>query len=169
MLGEAQRKLQRGFTKDTSSTCGSLLLTETIAESVDNEKPLYTAFIDASKAFDVVLHDSMLLKLYNVGLGGHEWNFLNKWYTSLESAVKWDGDVSQPFQEQQGVRQGGIWSPTGYKHFVNPFINCLTRHRVWLYIWSIYLGVVGVADDLLLVADMPEELQCSLNEGLDGV
>ena len=44
-LDEAQNKLQRGFTKDTSPTCGSLLLTEAIAESVDNGKPLYTAFI----------------------------------------------------------------------------------------------------------------------------
>ena len=72
MLDEAQSKLQRGFTKDTSSTCGSLLLTEAIAESVDNGKPLYTAFIDASKAFDVVWHDSMLVKLYDVGLSGHK-------------------------------------------------------------------------------------------------
>ena len=139
MLYEAKSKLQRGFTKDNSSTCGSLLLTEAIAESVNNGKPLYTAFSYASKEFDVVWHESMLVKLYDVGFSGYKWNFLNKWYTGLESAVKWDGDVSQPFQERQGVRQGGIWSPTGYKHFVNPFMNCLTRHRVRLYIRSIYL------------------------------
>ena len=41
MLDRAQNKLQRGFTKDTSPTCGSLLLTEAIAESIDNGKPLY--------------------------------------------------------------------------------------------------------------------------------
>ena len=61
------------------------------------------------------------------------------------------------------MRQGEIWSPTGYKHFVNPFMNCLTRHLVGLYIGSIYLGVVGVADDLLLMADMPEKLHCTLD------
>ena len=52
MLDEAQSKLQRGFTKDTSSTCGSLLLTEAIVESVDNGKPLYTAFNDVNNALD---------------------------------------------------------------------------------------------------------------------
>ena len=36
MLDEAYNKPQRGFTKDTSPTCGSLLLTEAIADSVDN-------------------------------------------------------------------------------------------------------------------------------------
>ena len=41
MLDEAKSKLQRDFTKDTSSTFGWLLLTEAIAESVDNGKPLY--------------------------------------------------------------------------------------------------------------------------------
>ena len=61
------------------------------------------------------------------------------------------------------MRQGGIWSPTGYKHFVNQFMNCLTRHQVGLYIGSIYLGVVGMADDLLLMADMLVELHCVLN------
>ena len=74
-----------------------------------------------------------------------------------------DGDVSLPFPERQGVRQGGIWSPTGYKHFVNPFMNCLTRQRVGLYIGPIYLGVVGMADDILLMADMQVELDCALN------
>ncbi|MEW8546489.1 MAG: reverse transcriptase domain-containing protein, partial [Candidatus Thiodiazotropha sp.] len=150
-------------TKDTSPTCGSLLLTEAIAESVDLGKPLYTAFIDASKAFDVVWHDSMLVKLYDVGLTGQKWNFLNNWYTGLQSSVKWEGANSLPFPERQGVRQGGIWSPTGYKHFLNPFLDCLMKHKVGLCIGSIYLGVVGVADDLLFMADTPEELQCQLN------
>ena len=58
------------------------------------------------------------------------------------------------------MRQGGIWSPTGYKSFMNPCMNCLTRHRLGLYIGSIYIGVVGVTGDLLLMADMLKELQC---------
>ena len=157
ILDVTQNKLQRGFTKDTSPTCGSLLLTEAIAESIEIGKPLYTAFIDASKAFDVVWHDSMLVKLYDVGLNGQKWNFLNNWYTRLQSSVKWDGEISLPFPECQGVRQGEVWSPTGYKHFLNPLLDCVTKHKVG----SIYLGVVGVADDLLFMADTPEKYNAS--------
>ena len=159
MLDVAQNKLQRGFTKGTSPMCGSLLLTEAIAESTDIGKALHTAFIDVSKAFDIVWHDSILVKLYDVGLNGQKWNFLNNWYTGIQSSVKWDGEISLPFPECQGVRQGGVWSPTGYKHFLNPLLDSVTKHKAGLHIGSIYFGVVGVADDLLFMADTPEELK----------
>jgi hypothetical protein len=64
LLKESQNPLQRGFSKDVAPTNASLLLTEAIAESLDNNEPLYAAFIDASKAFDVVWHESMLRKLF---------------------------------------------------------------------------------------------------------
>ena len=107
MLNKVQNKLQRGFTKDTSPSFGSLILTEAIAESIDVRKPLYTTFIDCNKAFDVVWHDSMLIKLYNAGIHGYKWKFLNEWYKGLESFVKWEGELLEPFKKRQGVRQGG--------------------------------------------------------------
>ena len=64
---------------------------------------------------------------------------------------------------RNNMHQGWVWSPTWYKHFLNLLLDCVTKHKVGLYIGSIYLGVVGVADDLLLMADKPEELQCQLN------
>lgn len=73
MLNTAQNRLQRGFTKDVSPGFGLLLLTEAIVESVDVGKPLYIAFIDASKAFDVVWHDLMLVKLHDACLQGRKW------------------------------------------------------------------------------------------------
>ena len=45
------------------------------------------------------------------------------------------------------------WSDwrSGYKHFLNPFLDWLTIHRLGLHvsIGSIYICAVGVADDLL--------------------
>ena len=163
MLSKVQSKLQRGFTKDTSPSFGSLILTEAIAESIDNGKPLFTTFIDATKAFDVVWHDSMLVKLYDAGIQGYKWTFLNEWYKGLESFVKWEGKLSEPFSERQGVRQGGIWSPTAYKHFLNPLLDSIAQSRLGLQIGSIFAGLVAVADDLLFMADNEEEMQCQLN------
>lgn len=163
MLNAAQSKLQGGFTKNTSPSGGSFVLTEAIAESIDCKRPLYTAFIDASKAFDVVWHDSMMVKLYDAGLRGRNWRFLNNWYKGLESVVKWEGDFSSSFQELQGVRQGGIWSPTAYKHYLDPLLQCVSEQNIGLKIGSIYCGAVAVADDVLFMSDTQEDLQCQLH------
>jgi len=54
---------------DTNSTRATLfLLIEAIFETIDNKCPLCVAYIDASKAFDVVWHDVMLKQLYTYGL-----------------------------------------------------------------------------------------------------
>lgn len=163
MLNTAQNRLQRGFTKDVSPGFGLLLLTEAIVESVDVGKPLYIAFIDACKAFDVVWHDLMLVKLHDACLQGRKWTFLSNWYQGLESLVKWEGKLSTAFCEKQGVQQGGILSPTAYMHFLNPVLNCIAENNVGLQIGSIYSGLVAVADDVLFMADDTEDLQCQLH------
>ena len=92
------KKPSVSVTKHTSSVYAGLLLTEAIAEAIDLKKPLFAAYLDASKAFDVVWHDSMLRKLYLCGLQGKDW-LLMKGYTNMESMVKWEGSLSKSFQE----------------------------------------------------------------------
>lgn len=99
LLKESQNPLQRGFSKDVAPTNASLLLTEAIAESLDNNESLYAAFIDASKAFDVVWHESMLRKLFYTGISKETWILTKMLYQDLHSKVKWEGKISSPFHE----------------------------------------------------------------------
>ena len=71
-----------------------------IAEARDTRSPLYTVCIDASKAFDVVWHKSLLRKLYNSGLTGTNWNILQASYHAMSSVVIWCGKHSRSFTEQ---------------------------------------------------------------------
>ena len=162
----SQNPLQRGFTSKTSPSNGSLLLTEAIGESLDRKQELNVIFVDATQAFDRVWHDSMLVKLYDVGLNGRKWLFLNNWYEDLTSQVKWEGDISSSFSETIGVRQGGTWSPTGYKFFINPLLNIVTDHDIGFRIGTEYCGTVAVADDLLFLSESESDrqLQASIQE-----
>ena len=105
----------------------------------------------------------MLVKLNNASIQGYKAKFLNEWYKGLESFVKLEGKLSEPFSEYQGVRQGGIWSPTAYKHFLNPLLDSIVDNVMGLHIGSICAVLVAVANNFLLMADNEEERQCQLN------
>ena len=75
-IESGQNPLQKGFTKGTYAMTSALMFTEALAEAGDTKTTLYTACIDASKAFDVVWHNSMLHALYNLGLPSACWNIL---------------------------------------------------------------------------------------------
>lgn len=163
ILNEQQNELQRGFTKNVSPTNAALLLSEAIAEAKDNNQPLYSCFIDASKAFDVVWHMSMMRRLFYTGIDGNDWTVINNMYQNLNSKVKWDGIVSRSFMEQQGVRQGGILSPELYKVFINPLLNHYRENGIGFKIGSIHIGSPTCADDIVLLSKSHQELQIMLS------
>ena len=107
IINANQSALQRGFTKNSSPMNCSLILQEAIREQRDKRKPLYIAFLDAKSAFDVVNHDSLLRKLYHIGIDGATWLLIQSLHDGGTTAVKWEGAVSDIFHIKQGVRQGG--------------------------------------------------------------
>ena len=102
-LGMSQSPLQFGFTKGVPCNTAAMLLTEAIAHHRDTKTPIYLTFMDASKAFDVVDHDCILNHLYNQGITGDLWYMYDSLYSNISSVIKWQGDLSEPFQEGQGI------------------------------------------------------------------
>ena len=62
-------------------------------------------------AFNVVWHNSLLRKLYSLGLPPACWNIMKDSYAEMSSVVNWEGELSKPFLERKGERQDGIISP----------------------------------------------------------
>jgi hypothetical protein len=48
--------------------------------------------------------------------------------------VKWEGQISRGFEEKQGVRQGGVWSPTAYKVFINSLLKIHKDNKIGCHI-----------------------------------
>ena len=100
----------------------------------------------------------MLRKLYEAGLNGVDWILMKEWYSNMTSQVKWEGQLSKPFEEQQGVRQGGIWSPTAYKAFIDPILKIFEEKAMGYRIGSIHVATPTCADDELLLSKDKYEL-----------
>ena len=140
-----------------------MVINESIIEAKELNLPLYIAFLDSQKAFDVVDHQSLKCKLFYNGINGKIWSLMDAWYFNLSSRVKWSGHISDPFPIQQGVRQGGILSTCLYKTYINELLLTLERNRVGTHIGTTYVGCPTVADDLALLANSTSDLQLMLD------
>ena len=163
LLPSQQSSLQFGFTKGTSILLAALFINKSIIEAKELNLPLYIAFLDSQKAFDVVDHQSLKCKLFYNGINGKIWSLMDARYSNLSSRVKWSGHISDPFPIQQGVRQGGILSTCLYKTYINELLLTLERNRVGTHIGTTYVGCPTVADDLALLANSNSDLQLMLD------
>lgn len=124
-LDSQQSSMQFGFSPKCSPLFAAVLITEAIADARDKGTSLLVTTMDTSKAFDVVSHKAMLNSLYQHNITGTLWRVYDSMYTNIRSVVQWQGDLSTPFQELQGIRQGGITSTDKYKAATVDHQKCL--------------------------------------------
>jgi hypothetical protein len=164
ILHPSHSKYQYGFTEGASSNNAAFLLSEALADSKTRNKPLFATYMDASKAFDVVDHSSVMNHLYNRGVDGTLWLAIDSMYTDIHSVVKWNGEVSKTFGEGQGIRQGSVSSTALFNNRSTPLLERLSNCSGRLCIGHIPLGGVMCADDLALLSNSSHGMQCLVNE-----
>ena len=143
-----QSEQQFGFTKGRSPTTCAFVITE----AMDKDDTLYLTFLDVKKAFDTVSHVPMLLALQHHDVSGNLWNLLNNMYEGVKSQVKLQGQLSKPFLEQQGIRQGGLTSTDLYKVKANHMLQSISSHPMAYRIGTTAVGAPTTADDTALIS-----------------
>ena len=156
---------QFGFTKGLSPNMAALLISEAKAEARQNNEQLYLATLDAQKAFDVVHHTILLNRLAELGIPRDIWLIIKDLYSDISSRVKWLGDCSDSFAVSQGVRQGAILSTHLYKVYLNPLLDILKDKRLGFRLGTVYIGSPAVADDVVYLSGLQNELQLMFGEG----
>ncbi|KAK3089516.1 hypothetical protein FSP39_004221 [Pinctada imbricata] len=167
ILEPIQNPMQRGFTRNASPLYCALIIEEFIRESLANKDPVYSAYLDARTAFDVVNHNSLLRKLFNAGIEGKLWSIIQDFHTNAVSVVKWEGAVSSPFNIHQGVRQGGILSADLYKLYVNQLLNRLSDSALGAHIGDTVCNAPTCADDLSSISKCSTQLQSLCDIAVD--
>ena len=173
---------QAGFRQEFSTIDHIFTLHAIIEYYFKKKKKLYCAFIDYRKAFDFVDRASLWSKLLSSGINGKILRVIHNLYNGAKSCVKLKGKLSEYFNCNVGVRQGENLSPLLFAIFLNDFEYSISRKYNGLkelskdinYLLSdddvehfLTMYVLLYADDTIVLAESPQELQNALNAVYD--
>ena len=169
---------QAGFRAGYSTMDHVFVLNSIIDIYLQKRKRVYCAFIDYKKAFDLVDRSSLWSKLISHGINGKLMSVIFNLYHHAKSCVRANGKMSDYFTCNVGVRQGENLSPLLFAIYLNDFESYVSRHYKGLDTLSdditchlsdpdieVFLGlhVLLYADDTIVMAETPEQLQKALN------
>ena len=113
-------------------------------------KPLYTCFVDFTKAFDYIDRTALYYKLLNRGIDGNLLNILKSMFSKAEWRVKWDSRMSD-----------GMLSPKLFTEFLQD-ISALFDQDQGIAVDTLLMVYLLFADDLVLFSEFAEGLQKQL-------
>ena len=118
---------QAGFRKGYSTLDHIYSLHSIIEYYLYKKKRLYCAFVDYSKAFDLVDRVSLWQKMLAKGITGKVFNVIYNIYAKAKSCVKMGNQISGLFNSCIGVRQGENLSPLLFAIYISDFDSFLSR------------------------------------------
>ena len=150
---------QFGFKKKSSTSHAIYCLKEAVNYYTSHGSNVYCSFLDASKAFDRLVHSGLFLKLLQRHIPMVFLNIIISWYSNLEGRVRWGDTLSDWFGIRAGVRQGGILSPIFYCLYVDDLVDILSALGIGCHLRDIFLSILLYADDMVLLAPSLNGLQ----------
>ena len=124
-----------------------------LKDSCEELKPLSLVFLDVSKAFDSVSHDSLFLAAKRMGVPGPFIEYLRCLYSEASTRLQVGEELSEPLAQNRGVKQGDPLSPILFNCIIEWAIEALDQEL------GIRVGGDGprlnhlaFADDIVLMA-----------------
>ena len=155
-------QLQFGYKKHNSTVHALHCLREVVTYYVNNDSRVFCTFLDASKAFDRLVHSGLFLKLMDRGIPVIILNLIISWYSELSCRVKWGNHFSEWFEITAGVCQGGILSPDFYSIYVDGLIEKLKQSKRGCYYASNFAAALFYADDMAVLSPSVRGLESLL-------
>ena len=122
---------QYGFRKYHSTELAALELVDRIHKEIDENKIIFSVFLDLSKAFDTLDHDILLHKLQYYGITGTALDLFRSYLTERYQYVDYNGASSSMKLLTTGVPQGPILGPLLFIIYMNDIhtvsnnLNCI--------------------------------------------
>ncbi len=155
---------QIGFSENCKTSDHILTLKTLTDKYFHKNKKLFVCFIDFRKAFDSVWRDALVYKLLNANVGGMFGRLIQNMYTHSSVQIKLNEGLTDAFQDNIGVKQGCVLSPTLFKLFINDLPSIFTDKCQPVSLFNRKVTSLLFADDVVLTSESKEGLQQALNE-----
>ena len=139
------------------------LYKQAISYYVNQNNPVFSTFLDASKAFDRVNHKLLFKKLSNRNVPACFVRLFAYWYSTQCMKVRWENVSSNPFTVSNGVLQGGVLSPYLFSLYMNDLFRKLNFVQSGCFVGSSLLNHLMFADDLCAFSPSVKGLQKLVN------
>ena len=156
-------QLQFGFQAGSSTTMCTWTASTVIEYYNQRGRPVYACTMDLSKAFDLVEWASLFKILVAKGVQPIFLRVLMFIYRNQTCDVKWNSSYSFRFQVSNGVRQGAVSSPLLFSIYIDDLLVLLRQSGFGCRLDTFYYGVLGYADDLLLLSASRSGLQAMVS------
>ena len=146
----------------------------------EQRMPLYIAFIDLTKAFDLVSRKGLFQLLKKIGCPPQLPSITASFHDDMKGTISYDGEASEPFPMHSGVRQGCVLAPTLFGIFFSLLLKFafeqstegvhlhtrsdgklfnLARLRAKTKVRTVLIREMLFADDAALSSHTEEDLQ----------
>jgi len=110
---------QHGFRPGYSCESQVITVCQDVADSMDNGDRIDAIAIDFSKAFGLVPHDRLLMKIAILGVDSRIVAWVSEFLRGRTQRVKVGGQLSEKVRVTSGVPQGSVLGPLLFLAYVN--------------------------------------------------
>ena len=116
---------QSGFRSDRSTTYNLVRLETFIRDAFIKKEHVVAVYFDLEKAYDTTWRYGILKDIHKLGLRGRLPTFIENFLADRAMQVRVGSSLSDYYDQEQGVPQGGVLSTTLFSIKINDIVKCL--------------------------------------------